>query len=694
MALFESLALPHLSALLRQGFASRLRSETSDIYLSQKNDVLVSTDRRAEGSIFFFITGDGPLTAVLARRPEGGDPRFLSLPETPTLTTTPNLLKLNLVDKDRCLFSVSRVTPPAHISLHQVSLNAPAKLRQNCSKWELFHLEILPDSIGKGFLPDAFQDLSFMSFSQALTHAFLQLGSRFRLRSVHSRVLQFSEDNCIHNDSPNTDVASSHDSELLLTAFLSAENISDAAHAYYALQHVQSGKRISLSSPNFKLADDSQKVVHVRASPNGWGTVSLASEKDGKVMWLMAGPRGRLDMRNRPGAWETFTIELVRQSYDAALRDIPVPAIYKVAEIATRSAVREQIAARVAAAKGDENEKKQNNISKGSNFNFAKALAGFSDDVKPSSSAATSAENASGTSGSKKKTTKSGGGNQAGKSGARGGATPALAAATATGLPRNKASKKASKKSKRKKAKKAAAKAAARNTATGGGQDTPSASSSTEVKSAAEADGDNVESKKSDDSKASSSTETAAAGSGPPCSACGRALSGGYTKALGKSFHPHCFCCGFCRRPMGAGASQFRERGGIPYCNSCYASKLASRCARCSQPILETVVTAMEKTWHKDCLTCTICRLPLTQTFWLYADKPNEPRCSRCVTGDENYTSNNSSRRMVNLPMFGSSGNTPSFPMNGPTNTPGAVGGAGQGRARLLAPTLPPTRRR
>jgi LIM domain len=178
-------------------------------------------------------------------------------------------------------------------------------------------------------------------------------------------------------------------------------------------------------------------------------------------------------------------------------------------------------------------------------------------------------------------------------------------------------------------------------------------------------------------------------------------VTGTYTKALGKDFHPQCFCCRLCRRPMLPGHGQFRERGGVPYCNSCFATNIAPKCARCSKPIMETVTTAMEKTWHKECLTCVICRLPLTQQFWLYADKPNEPRCSRCVTGSEEalpgvrYGSGGS--RAVNLPgtMFNRGLSTP-LSHGGPGTVPapsmsGASGGSG--RARITTPLLPAARK-
>ena len=693
MALFESLSLSHLPALLRQGFGARLRSETADIFLTQRDDnTLMTTDKRDNASIFFFVTSDPPLTVVLVRKPEASQAKYLSLTETPALVTEPCLLKLKLVNSRRGLFSISYPAPPRQLSLHHIQSRKTASLRSENSKWEQFHLEILPRTIGSGIIDTSLVASPHVSLSQALTHAFLRLSSRFRLRSVHSRVLSEDSRLCVHNDVPKTSVASSTSSDLLLVSYHSTQPAKDASCAHYTIRHAIAEKQLKLT-PSPRFVSESDILILIRASPNGYGTVSL-SPPSPKPAWLMAGKSGKLESRPRPGAWETFTIELVRQSYEATLREIPPSVLFKTAEAAMRAALH----AKVASAKKGATAKPAVASKSTSGFNHAKALSGFSDEVKPSSSPSSTAPtsaSSSGTGASQKKKKKKGQQNGAAAAKAVAAAAKAVAAAApAAGMPRNKLSKKAAKRA-RKKAAKAAKTVGSASSASASGASSSSASNTiTEKKPATE-----PKDKKSDAIEQGSSSAPATSPSGPPCAACGRPLAGNYVKAMGKEFHPHCFCCGLCRRPLGVGASQFRERGGIPYCNACYASNLASRCARCSKPILETVVTAMDKTWHKECLTCTICRLPLTQTFWLYADRPNEPRCSRCVAGDENYRSNRSSGRMVNLPFIGGgsvgSNAGPSLPLNGPTNFNGVVGGGiGTGRARMLnTPLLPTTRR-
>lgn len=483
---------------------------------------------------------------------------------------------------------------------------------------------------------------------------------------------------------PPSDVPATHETDLLLTAFRVANDNPPS----YALQDLSTTHYLAIfrDTPVARLEKTSQHPLRLRAVSTSWGAVCLAapahdSDKKHSDSWLMTGPRGRLEVRSHSRAWETLQVEVVRQSYDAVLSELPVHGVFRVAEQTLRNAVCEKVEKEITA-------KDVRSKVKHGGFNHSAALAGMSDAPKVVGSKAsakmrkkqpTSVKNAPVGTASK---------------------APVAAAVAASSLPRNKASKKAAKRNKKKKRK-------GKMTTDSGAQghyvaNVPARESSVGLEQESSAVAEDNESKLAKDAlltsekqKGGTANQKSVTGSGPPCSACGRQVSGTYTTAMGRYFHPQCFCCGICRRPMGVGAGQFRERDGIPYCQGCFATQLASRCARCSKPILETVITAMEKTWHKDCLTCTICRLPLTQTFWLYADKPNEPRCSRCVTGEEYVTSRQGSSKMVNLPMFGRKNTTSGFPAMGQGNAAGGgIGGTGQsGRVQLISPVLPSTSR-
>lgn len=744
MALFERPSQHDIFSLLRVGFAARLRWELSDTFVSLSSKAEVTrTDSRASSTVFFFTSDDSlpsshtrnssskltevpwpsrtMLTAVLARPGNSSDTSFLTLSGTaPHLTDTPGLLKISMPrggdNSHRTLIALQRPGPGGtYLSL--AGAGGKANLVPSVSKCELFHLEILPDTIGQGFVKGPFDHaLPGLAAVQALSRVLLELGVRFRLRSAHSRVLRKDDGDrdliTVMQNGPKTQVEETDEKELILNAYRVDSTVpgSDGyRRALFLFKDVESGKAFSVAKSNLPLSraktlcesaavlvgeGESVKPLCVQ-SRNGWGIINVGSVNvHGGAEWLMAGPMGRLEVRSQPSGWESFTIEFVRQSFSMALNELPKSSLYKVASEATHATVRAEIAAKVAKADGNTNIKPQapKKTKEKGGMDYAAALAGLSEPPKvipkttetKAASAGNSGQNAS----TNPKTEQNAGGRAA-----------ATAASASSALPRNRANRKAAKRNKKKqKAKNAKRNAAAANAT--GSQNSPSPTSGTTgAKSTKPAstsdtaqDGDKPTATAADDSASSASRESAPGKSGPPCAACGRGVEGTYTTALGKNFHPHCFCCGKCRRPMGVGAGQFRERGGIPYCQSCYAAHLASRCARCSQPIMDTVITAMEKTWHKDCLTCTICSLPLTQTFWLYADKPNEPRCSRCVTGSEEYVGRgHGSGKMVNLPMFGRN-NAPSLPTAGPAT--GSGSSTAGGRARLLNPVLPRTTRR
>lgn len=490
----------------------------------------------------------------------------------------------------------------------------------------------------------------------------------------------------------------------------------DYARGIYVIKDIESGMIVSVSKSNLALSRaktlsesvavlvperNSVKPLCVQ-SRKDWGRIQLskAETREGENFdrsqadqWLMAGPRGRLEVRSNQSSWESFTIEFVRQSFTVTIAGLLKSPLYDIASEATRSNIRMEIAAKVGkrdvlvgATQQIPKQKKKGGM------DYSAALAGLADPPNVTKDDSKTTPHTKTAPNREKISTLKASSN----AGVQATAASAVGTASASSaLPRNQANRKAAKRKKKKQKAKNAKRNAAANVRKVNDASVMSASKgeSVSASSLGSKGGGSDEGKSPVEQEVhSSSKENSRSGAGPPCAACGRGIEGTYTTALGKNFHPHCFCCGKCRRPMGAGAGQFRERGGVPYCQTCYAAHLASRCARCSQPIMDTVITAMEKTWHKECLTCTICRLPLTQTFWLYADKPNEPRCSRCVTGSEEYSGpRGRSGRMVNLPMFNRN-NQQTLPVVGPTGGNGSS--ASGGRARLMNPVLPATTRR
>lgn len=713
MALFEKPSHQHILTLLRVGFAARLRSELADTYLSvneKENATLYRTDNREFSTVFVFVSGDNSvldtsdvlprsaLAAVLASKTSKlDDAYFLTLDNTPSLTDSPNLLKVSLTrapHSRRLLFSLSTPGPePVYLTLFGVQRDQPVLTSRTPSKHALFHFEIVPQSIGKGFASVSFpHSQPFFYPSQAFTHAILQLGVRFRLRSIHSSLLARRSSNSLPTGnslflSPNSDGTVPCD-ELVLSSALRTFNphSADLTTSLYTLVDVDTNRSVHVSLPSVSggraasltSSNEEMSTVFIRAADQAWGGISIGTacldkhkneNENSPLLWLMGGRNGSLDLRRHRRAWEMFTVEFVAQSFTATIRELPISAVYFTAEKATRADVRAAIEKRVATATatavtatGSKNGGSMPSKKSGG-FNHAAALAALSDENSANRHAIRSDNmQEKETAPQPKKPQISQKGREPGR------AVAGSAAAAPSSLPRNAANRKTAKKNRKKKNAAARKQNASFQKKTSGTMSRDgSSSSSRSGQSPADRESSSQttpqSSEESRSSKASSANSSFVA-SGPPCAACGRPLAEAYTTAMGKNFHSHCFCCGMCRRPMGVSGGQFRERGGVPYCQSCYASHIAARCARCSQPILETVVTAMEKTWHKNCLTCVICRLPVTETFWLYADKPNEPRCSRCVTGEEHTTIRRPGRMNVNMLGVGPSNTGTTFNMN------------------------------
>uniref|UniRef100_A0A8C8REB6 Leupaxin n=1 Tax=Pelusios castaneus TaxID=367368 RepID=A0A8C8REB6_9SAUR len=89
------------------------------------------------------------------------------------------------------------------------------------------------------------------------------------------------------------------------------------------------------------------------------------------------------------------------------------------------------------------------------------------------------------------------------------------------------------------------------------------------------------------------------------CASCRKPIAGKMITALGKTWHPEHFTCTQCGREIGT--SSFYERGGLGYCQEDYHHLFSPRCAYCAGPILEKVLTAMDKTWHPDHFFCAQC---------------------------------------------------------------------------------------
>lgn len=119
------------------------------------------------------------------------------------------------------------------------------------------------------------------------------------------------------------------------------------------------------------------------------------------------------------------------------------------------------------------------------------------------------------------------------------------------------------------------------------------------------------------------------------CAKCNQELVGTVTVYDDKKYHTKCFVCSQCNEEFKE--KTFFKNNGNPICRSCHSRNLvesASRCARCTQPILETTVTFKNKEYHDYCLVCNMCSCRLAGQS-IYMDKHDNPYCVGCFTKKE-----------------------------------------------------------
>ncbi|XP_072289341.1 paxillin isoform X2 [Eucyclogobius newberryi] len=89
------------------------------------------------------------------------------------------------------------------------------------------------------------------------------------------------------------------------------------------------------------------------------------------------------------------------------------------------------------------------------------------------------------------------------------------------------------------------------------------------------------------------------------CGACCKPIVGQVVTAMGRTWHPEHFVCTHCQEEIGS--RNFFEREGQPYCEKDYHSLFSPRCYYCNGPILDKVVTALDRTWHPEHFFCAQC---------------------------------------------------------------------------------------
>ncbi|KFZ15422.1 hypothetical protein V502_05626 [Pseudogymnoascus sp. VKM F-4520 (FW-2644)] len=94
------------------------------------------------------------------------------------------------------------------------------------------------------------------------------------------------------------------------------------------------------------------------------------------------------------------------------------------------------------------------------------------------------------------------------------------------------------------------------------------------------------------------------------CKKCGEPLTGQFVRALGGTFHLDCFKCKDCGQIV---ASKFfpvddeEGQGQYPLCETDYFRRLGLLCHQCGGALRGSYITALERKYHIDHFTCSVC---------------------------------------------------------------------------------------
>lgn len=114
------------------------------------------------------------------------------------------------------------------------------------------------------------------------------------------------------------------------------------------------------------------------------------------------------------------------------------------------------------------------------------------------------------------------------------------------------------------------------------------------------------------------------------CFSCQQPISGQVITALGSLWHPNHFVCYHCQNSIGT--SIFYEKDNRPYCEHDYLNLFSPHCSSCSYPILDKMLTALNKTWHISCFRCLSCKKVLNDESFLEIN--DEAYCKNCYVNE------------------------------------------------------------
>ncbi|CAF3882558.1 unnamed protein product [Rotaria magnacalcarata] len=112
----------------------------------------------------------------------------------------------------------------------------------------------------------------------------------------------------------------------------------------------------------------------------------------------------------------------------------------------------------------------------------------------------------------------------------------------------------------------------------------------------------------------------------PLCHSCQKPIVGQIITVLDRSYHPEHLRCTACNTEIGR--KDFYEKSGKPYCELDYRRLFAPKCARCDQPIVDVMITALNRNWHPEHFLCELCERRVGEDG--YHEKDGYAYCREC----------------------------------------------------------------
>lgn len=129
------------------------------------------------------------------------------------------------------------------------------------------------------------------------------------------------------------------------------------------------------------------------------------------------------------------------------------------------------------------------------------------------------------------------------------------------------------------------------------------------------------------DSQANSTAESPVSEAGDLCAGCSQSLGDKKVTALDQVWHPNCFTCDDCKKPLVL--DSFHMVGKDSKRKVCQYCKNRERCYRCDIIIVSSSMELDGKIYHKNCLSCKKCGIQLKSVI----QRGDDFYCKACATG-------------------------------------------------------------